>query len=213
MIFQRILKGIQGVSPGEARGILDGGGLVCNWWRAVNPLPESEIPQRLTEENVFRHLSGYYNPDPTTGLAFGERTPFISTTAGTVERDPAASVNVTFSAFITALSFATHGFRKSGVVYYGYLNILGRRAIRLREFAEETRNLHEWTDFQPYHQEGEIVAKINIPAPHLEKAEGYDGPKARAEWQHGSLPTPTWTEVNDRYYVPPEDICNIRDYL
>ncbi len=213
MIFQRILKGIVGVTPIEARARLAGGGIPCNWWRDVNPLPSEEIPGRLTPENLFRHLSAYDQIDPATGLIFGRRTPFISTTAGTVERDPHFAQNTLFSALITALSFATAGFRKSGAIFHGYVNVLGRPAVGLQEFAEETRDLHQWTDFQPYHPEGEIVAKIQIPAAHLECAEGYDGQQALAAFRSRRLPQPLWRESNTRYFVPPEDVSNIRDAL
>lgn len=213
MIFQRILKGIVGVTAADARKRLDGGGVECNWWREVDPLPEAEVPGRLTPENLRLHLSAYDQVDPATGQPFGRRTPFISTTAGTVERDPYLAQNTLFSAFITALAFATDGFRTDGAVYFGYVNVLGRPAVGLREFAEETRDLHQWHDYQPYHPEGEIVAKIQIPAAHLEKAEGYNGPAALADFRRWRLPQPTWQELNQSCYVRPEDVCNIRDAL
>ena len=218
MIFQRILKGIANISRSVAAQQLAGGGITCNWWRRVNPLPEAEIPERLTEQNLFRHLNAYDQIDSSLAMPyglypFGQYTPFISTTAGTVERDPTIAHNLTFSAFLTALSFATAQFSTYGVVYYGYVNILGRQAIALREFAEETRDLHQWTAYQPYHSEGEVVAKISIPSPHLEKAEGYDGPVALAQLIAGSIPIPTWVENNHTHYVAPETISNVRGYL
>lgn len=213
MIFQRIFKGIAGLTAPEARARLNGAGISCNWWREVNPLPSEEIPARLTMDNLLRHLNEYDRIDPATGKPFGQLTPFISTTAGSVERDPSVAQNRIFSAFITALSFATAGFRQSGAIFYGYVNVLGRPAVPLQEFAEETRDLHQWTDFQPYHPEGEIVAKIQLPAAHLEKAEGYDGPQALADFRKRRVPQPLWRELNTRHYVPPEDVSNIRDVL
>jgi hypothetical protein len=50
------------------------------------------------------------------------------------------------------------------VVFYGYFNVLGRKALPLREFSEETRELNIWHAFQPFHPEGEIVAKITATA-------------------------------------------------
>jgi hypothetical protein len=214
MIFQKVLKGIVGVSQAQARAMLDQTGVICNWWRKVNLLPENEIPERLTEDNLFRHLSAYDQPDPITpGSTFGETTPFISTTAGGVERDPSNALNWQLSALITAIAFATENFSAKGVVFFAYVNVLGKKSIAMREFAEETRELNIWTDFQPYHPEGEIVAKISIPPPHLEKAQGYDGPRARADFNAHRKPAPLWTEYNTTHYVPPELLSNVREFL
>ena len=218
MIFQRVLKGIVGVTDQVARRQLDGPGLTCRWWNEVNPLPVDAIPERLSEDNLLRHLNAYDRVDPSLPAPFGQEpfgkyTPFISTTAGTVERDPTRAQNRPQPALITALSFATANFQKEGAIYYCYVNVLGKRSVKLQEFSEETRDLHLWTDFQPYHPEGEIVAKISIPSPHIQKVEGYDGPRALTALDRGQLPVPLWTEINYRHYVPPETVSNIRDFL
>ncbi|MHB1082745.1 MAG: hypothetical protein ACYC67_25350 [Prosthecobacter sp.] len=213
MIFQKVLKGIAGITQAHARAMLDGDGIICNWWRDVGLLPESEILDRLTEDDLLHHLTDYDVIDPITLRKFGETTPFISTTAGGVQRDDSTAVNTRFSAFLTALSFATQGYTTRGVIFYGYLNVLGRKSVAMREFAEETRELNIWTDFQPYHSEGEVVAKISIPPTHLEKAECYDGPAALSDLQNLRVPVPQWTLANTARYVPPESICNVRDAL
>jgi hypothetical protein len=214
MILQKVLKGIVGVTRSDAKTMLAGHGIICNWWRRVNPLPDGQVPGRLTQDNLLRHLSAYDQPDPITGTAkFGEMTPFISTTAGAVERDAASANNWVHSAFLTALAFATDNFRTDGVVFYGYVNVLGKKSVVMQEFAEETRELHTWTEFQPYHPEGEIVAKIKIPSPHLQRAEGYNGPSARARLNAHEMPTPTWVERNTYHYIPPDELSNVRDVL
>jgi hypothetical protein len=219
MLFQRILKGVPGIHRREVREQLNGGGgLICNWWHRVNPLPTAEIPDRLTEQDLVMHLNGYDQINPTLPapygqVPFGEYTPFISATCGTVERDPSVAANRVFSAFLTALWFATNRYRDKGVIYHGYVNLLGRRSVKLQEFAEETRDLHQWVSFQPYHPEGEVVAKITIPSPHLEKADGFDGPAALNDLRRGRIPGPSWTEVNAVHYVPPETVCNVRGWL
>ncbi len=218
MIFQHVLKGIVGIARMDARRQLDSAGITCNWWRAVGTLPAGEIPDRLTEDNLLRHLNAYDQvdatlPPPYNAHPFGRLTPFISTTAGTVERDPLHAMNHPCSAFLTALLFATADFRREGAIYYCYVPVLGKRSVKLEEFAEETRDMHLWTAFQPYHPEGEIVAKISIPSPYIEKVEGYDGPAARARLSSGCMPVPAWTEQNTGRYVSPESVSNIRDYL
>jgi len=205
MILQKVLKGIAGITDTDAQDIFAGAGITCNWWRNADEgeLPVNEIPDRLNEYNLFRHLNDY--------PVFGSETPFISTTAGGVERDAANAINLRFSAFITALGFATNHFTTSGAIFYGYVNVLGKKSIKMEEFAEETRELNIWHDFQPYHREGEIVAKIAIPPAHLEKAEIFDGPTAlRALLAHQ---IPLGLRVSNPRYVPPTEICNIRDVI
>lgn len=212
MIFQKVLKGMVGVDQASAQAIFNGSGIICNWWRKVDPLPTPQIPGRLTEDNVLRHLSQYDQPDPATGRLFGERTPFISTTAGGVERDAYLGMNYVRGAFMTALTFATDNFRKTGAIFYCYVMVLGKKALPHQEFAEETRDLNLFHAYQPFHPEGEIVAKISISVPRLEKAEGYDGPAALSDWRHGRWPQSKWTLANRRY-APVEQFSNVREVI
>jgi hypothetical protein len=212
VIFQKVLKGMVGMNQAGANGIFQGAGITCNWWREVNPLPTNEIPGRLTEDNALRHLSQYDRTDPATGRPFGELTPFISTTAGAVERDAYFGVNYVHGAFMTALRFATDNFRKTGAIFYGYVLVLGKKALPHQEFAEETRDLNLFHAYQPFHPEGEIVAKISIPVPRLEKAEGYDGPAALSDWSARRWPRPMWTVLNPRY-ARVEDFSNVREVI
>jgi hypothetical protein len=212
MIFQKVLKGMVGVNEAGAGTIFNDAGITCNWWRQVNPLPTNQIPGRLTEDNVLRHLSHYDRTDPATGRTFGELTPFISTTAGAVERDAYFGMNYVHGAFMTALRFATDNFRKTGAIFYGYVMVLGKKALPHEEFAEETRELNLFHAYQPFHPEGEIVAKISIPVPRLEKAEGYGGPAARLDWRDGRWPQPSWVLPNPRY-APVEEFSNVREAI
>ena len=212
MIFQKVLKGTMDIDQAVANGIFHRGGITCNWWREVNPLPEHEIAGRLTEDNILKHLSHYDRNDPVTGRPIGELTPFISTTAGAVERDAYFGMNYVYGAFMTALAFATNNFRSRGAIFYGYVLVLGKKALIHREFAEETRDLNLFHTYQPFHPEGEVVAKISIPIPRLEKAEGYDGPNALSDWDNGRWPQPIWTVLNPRY-APPEEFSNVRELV
>ncbi len=218
MIFQKVLKGIGGIAPTdtesdkEATRILTSGGIICNWWLKVNPLPEHEIARKLTQRNLFWHLEHYDDRDPDTGAPFREDTPYISTTAGCVERDAYRGVNLILSPFLTALQFATDWFRRRGYVFYGYVLTLGKQSIPMREFAEEVRELHIYTSFLRYHPEGEIVAKISIPSVRLERVECYDPARARRQLRSGKQPTPEWDAINPNFQ-PPELFNNIRDVL
>ena len=168
-----------------------------------------EILAKLTETNLVWHLSHYNSPDPLNNNApFFENTPFISTTAGSVERDEFAKTNVVFDPFLTALRFATRNGTSKGYIFYAYLFTLGRQSIELCEFAEEVRELNIYTTFLPYHHQGEVTAKIEIRAPQIEKWEEYD-PSALRTLQNRAVPVPSMTRRNP-LYAPPERFCNIR---
>jgi hypothetical protein len=209
MFFQKVLKGIAGWSRQEAdAAFLDG--IQCNWWRRVGTIAPAEIVQKLTAENLDWHLNHYGDPDPNMNNApFYENTPFISATAGAVERQEFAHRNIVFDPFITALRFATRDFTTTGHVFYAYVFTLGRESIALCQFAEEVRELNIYKTFMPFHSEGEIAAKIEIRGPQIEKWKEYDGPEAWESLLAETTPQPALTRVNS-IYAPPEQYCNIR---
>lgn len=171
MIIQRVIKGISGISRTQAQRFLSVG-IVCNWWRKVDPLPRAEVPLRLTERNLNWHQNRYTDPDPNEGgEEFRRHTPFISTTAGTVERDTVTSTNMLTPAWQVALRFATDGWRTDGYLFYCYLLISCKRCIGHEAFSEELRELNIYTGFSLYQPEGEITAKKIIPPSQIEKAE------------------------------------------
>jgi hypothetical protein len=209
MFFQKVLKGIAGLSRQEANAAFLAG-IQCNWWRRVHEISPVEIVQKLTERNLDWHLNHYDDPDPLMSNApFYENTPYISATAGTVERDAFLQRNLVFDPFITALRFATRDFTTTGHVFYAYVFTLGRQSVNLCEFAEEVRELNIYKNFLPFHPEGEIAAKIEIRGPRIEKWEEYDGPTALRELQGANLPQPVVSQPNP-IYAPPEGYCNIR---
>ena len=213
MIVQRAIKGIGGISRGEAERILRGG-IICNWWRNVDPLPNPEIPQRLTERNLHWHQNRYSEPDPLEGgQPFFEHTPFISTTAGTVERDPNQMRNVVHPAWLISLEFATDGWSRDGYLFYCYLFVLGRTTVQHRQFSEELRELNVYTGYSPYQPEGEITAKISIPPTQIEKFVFYSHASIQACFAASQLPTPDDEVPNQGMYRLPEELSNIRDVL
>src|SRR5688572_4352336 len=208
MFFQKVLKGISGLTRQDADVALVQG-ILCNWWRKVRGISPHQIVDKLTERNLDWHLNHYSDWDPSTNARFSDNTPFISVTAGVVERYVFLQRNVVFDPLITALRFATSDFTATGHVFNGYVFTLGRESIALYQFAEEVRELNIYKDFMPFHPEGEITAKIEIRAPQIEKWDEYDGPQALAEIRAGNIPTPVFTRWN-HIYAPPEEYCNIR---
>ena len=212
MILQRVLKGVGGVSFHQAQAMLHSG-IICNWWHNVNPLPNEEIPLRLTDRNLDWHQNRYTDPDPQENdEPFREHTPFISVTAGTVERDAVRARNVLHPAWQVALEFATEGWQRDGYIFYCYVFVLGRRSVAHRAFAEEIRELNIFTGFSPFQPEGEITAKIIIPPTQIQKFELFEMARVNADLAAGRLPTPSQTEWN-LFYQDPDEISNVRGYL
>jgi hypothetical protein len=212
MILQRVIKGIGGINKSDADAILQLG-IQCNWWRNVGILPYAEVRDRLTDRYLHWHQNRYEDPDPNHGnTVFCQNTPFISTTAGTVERDAANRRHIFHPAWQTALHFATDGWRQSGYLFYCYLFVLGRPSIAHQVFSEEIRELNLYTAFSTWQPEGEITAKIVIPSIQIEKYEYYEISAARSSWQRGTQPIPQAVVAN-AFYRPTAEVANLRDIL
>jgi hypothetical protein len=214
LIIQHVLKGIGDISETDAIAMLNRG-IVSNWWRRVDPLPSAQIPKRLTAANLRWHQNRYADPDPDPAYApyaFGEHTPFISVTAGTVERDAVNYRHLFYPAWEVALRFATDGWRRDGFVFACYVFILGRKSVPHQAFAEELRELNIYTGFSLFQPEGEITAKISIPPVQIKKFDYYDISDVWQAFSTDRLPMPTKTILNP-LYQPPADISNVRGYL
>ncbi len=214
MIIQRVIRGITGISENDARRILTVG-ILCNWWYKVRTLPRDEIPVRLSERNLDWHQNRYDDPDPLENReVFRRHTPFISTTAGTVERDMFRLTNILTPAWQVALNFATRGLRQDGYLFYCYLFIIGRQAVTLEPFSEELRELNIYRGFSLYQPQGEITAKIIIPPAQIERAEFWSASDALQAVARGLLPAadPSRTLLNS-LFVRPENFNNVRDFL
>jgi len=212
VFIQKFLKGICGLRNEEAEAMASEQGIQCNWWRNVHMIRPDEIQAKLTDRNLGWHLNHYDAIDPATAEEFYKNTPFISTTAGTVERQAFLWRNEVRSAFVTALEFATKNFTADGHVFYGYLFTLGKTAVPLQAFAEEVRELNVYTMFLPFQPEGEIAAKIHIPAVNIEKVELYNGPAAHRDLAQGHMPGYSQAFANP-HYEQPEKFSNVREVI
>jgi hypothetical protein len=214
MIFQRVLKGVpadvlqEGSEPSDrvVQMMLDGLGISSNWWlnapnRRISP---PEIAEKLTEEALHEHLVNYSSVQ--------RKTPYISTTAGTVERDATAASNLYFPPTYTALRFATRDFTQDGYVFYAYLFLLGRKSVEMEEFAEEVRDVNTYTRYYAWHPEGEIVAKVHIPARRIEKAEKYSHVGLKGKLDEGEVPEPEKVLVSPDVYCDPWRYANVRGF-
>jgi hypothetical protein len=212
MIIQEVLKGISGIDEDDVQRIF-ASGITCNWWRKVGSLPSVEIPLRLTERNLHWHQNRYDDPDPFEGNEeFSKHTPFISTTAGSVERDAFNQINNLYPAWWEALRFATSFWTTDGWIFYCSAWILGRKAIGHRAFSEELRELHVYSNFSLFQLEGEITAKIGIPTAQIEKAEEWRLGDIQAAIAGGYIPMPARTIMNG-HFIDPSTYSNVRSAL
>ncbi|MBX3501643.1 MAG: hypothetical protein KF889_19555 [Alphaproteobacteria bacterium] len=180
MYIQWFVKGIagradtatstEGITRSQAfEMILDGQGIISNWWRnkPKTKISPPEVEAVLTEYNLDRHIHDYEN--------FGHETPFISLASGCVERDTALARNFVYSAVDTALDFATDAWGRPGALFYGWVLAGLNPAVSLGSVAETVRDLNVYHRWSPFQLEGEITAKIHIPANQISKVEWWDG--------------------------------------
>jgi hypothetical protein len=162
----------------------------------------SEIRQKLTTTNLDLHVNNYnhiYND-----------TPFISLTAGCVERDTFYRTNRVLPAEDTALMFATRNGAQSGFLFYCWVIVGLKPAVAIEGVAEEVRELNSYRSWSAYQLEGELTAKIHIPANQIQRVEWWaPGPggeptrqTSRSEWNPAYL---------NPSFNPPSDVSNIRE--
>jgi hypothetical protein len=213
MIFQRVLKGLpaaapplRGLTDDRARVMVDGLGLLSSWWMNapdgnVSPL---DVGAKLTEQALDDHLSDYD--------AVADTTAFISTTAGTVEVNAARKSYDQFLPEHTALRFATRNFSQTGYLLHAYVFVLGRKSVALQEFAEELRDVNLYSSRYEWHHEGEVVAKVHLPAQRIEKIERYSHTGLEAALDAHSVPTPDAVFAAPAVYRDPLDYINLRGF-
>jgi hypothetical protein len=212
MFVQRCIKGIRGRAANESHGgltpadaisiVRDGRGIVCNWWRTAKTISPAEIRQKLTTANLDLHVNNYNSVQ--------NDTPFISLTAGCVERNVFYQTNRLVPAEDTALMFATENGTRSGFLFYCWVIVGLKQAVAIEAVAEEVRELNSYRSWSAYQLEGELTAKIHIPANQIQRVEW---------WAPGSGGQPTQQisrpEWNPAYlnpsFNPPSDVSNIRE--
>jgi hypothetical protein len=208
VFVQWCVKGLALDDDAAARAVIeDGTGIVCNWWRTVGTISPRESRQKLTVSNLDRHVNHFSEPDPASGRPFNEMTPFVSLSAGTVERDRVAQTNLVHRARKTALWFAMDfGRRPTGYLYPCWLLLAPRQSVEVEGIAEEIRDLNTYRRYSHFQTEGEITAKILVPDNHVQCCEKWtltpDGRCFRREWVY----------ANPRFTLP-ERLTNVRELI
>lgn len=193
MIVQRCLKGVHGINDDAARQMLGGGGIQCNWWRDVGKISPQQVRQKLTARAVDLHVNNYD--------AVINDTPFISLTAGCVSRDQYMRTNIVKSARNTAIEFATDGGKGEGYVFYCWLLVGLNPAPEVEGVAEEVRELNTYRNYSAFQTEGEVTAKVIVPANQIEGVE-------KVDLSGGHI---SWTGNPD--FSPPNRVTNFRDLI
>ncbi len=171
-------------------------GIISNWWRKKGRISPNEVAGQLTENNLDRHLHDYGN--------FGPDTPFISLASGSVERDPILAGNFVYSAVDTALEFATDAWGRPGALFYCWVSVALNPAVEIQGVAEAVRDLNVYHRWSRYQLEGEITAKVHIPANQIKKVEWWDGSQ--------SMTDPQDTFFNPSF-VDPSVVTNVREFF
>ena len=156
------IKGINAITLDDARAILSKRGLACAWWRTAGQITSAEIDERLTEEELDLHVNSFDEKHPARGGPVKDETPFVSLTAGLVERNVFLACNEIHPAHEIAMDFATSFGQLRGECFMFYCWVLVglRPSMPVRYLAEEVRELHSYTKYSRFQPEGEIVAKI-----------------------------------------------------
>ena len=164
MIVQWCCKGVGDLPSRTIWGIFaSGAGLKCRLWQLNSPLKTTEVVDRLTELHLDLHVNQYGRMEPG-GKLVRDVTPFLSLSAGCVTRSTLLRTNVLHRAQRTALGFATNWGRDPGWLFTCYVLVSVNRAVGVQAVAEETRELNHGRRYSPYFTEGEITAKVNVPA-------------------------------------------------
>ena len=193
MIVQRCLKGVHGISDQDARNVVSSEGILCNWWRNVLWISPAQIRQKLTAQAIDLHVNNY--------SAVQHNTPFISLSSGCVSRDHYLRTNVVLPARTTAVEFATDGGFGDGHIFYCWLLVGLNPAPEVEGVAKEVRELSTYRSYSAYQTEGEVTAKVIVPANQIEGFEKVDATGAHL----------SWTANPD--FTPPSRVANLRDLI
>lgn len=202
MIAQWCLKGVRASSAFgdvDAQNALQRDGLTSSWVRgqASTPLLAalSAAHGVLSDAALAAHVNAYATVAGTT--------PYLSLTAGVVERDAKTRAVIRHSAWTTALDFATGGGRSEGYIFECWISLPANPAPELPGFGEEVRDLNLHGRAGRWHHQGEVAAKLIVPPRQIRRV---------VKFSAGLVPIVLAGSRNP-HFVPPERISNIRQIV
>jgi hypothetical protein len=150
------------------------------------------------------HQNWFNFPDPRFPGLVRDTTPFISLSAGAVSRDLRYRANIVHRAQMIASDFATQYGRVRGVLIYCWVVTSTVPAAPIEAVAEELRDLNSNRPFSVFQLEGEVAAKIRVPARQL----------YAYQWvERQGLSYKVDPAVFSPSFVAPEPLSDIRAYL
>src|SRR4051794_37240187 len=167
-------------------------GLRSNRLRNTPDATFVDLVSLLTEDNLYGHVTDY--------STHGTDSPFVSLTAGTRGTTDVAGMFKPFVAWETALRFATRGW-SAGVVLEGWVVVLGIPSWHLVGIAEDIRDKHVYPRFNGYWNQGEVTAKLLVPASQITRATLVDADMAPLE------------TIKNRLALDPSEFSNIREAI
>jgi hypothetical protein len=197
MLIQWCLKGVverPSFSDTHVRAAIGSEGLSTAWLRQQSkamPAFPAESHGVLSQTALDAHVNSFG--------ASASTTPYFSLSAGCVELDACTRTTITYKALQTALEFATESGRKPGYVFRMWVLVSPKPAPELPGFAEEVRELNLFNQYATFHYEGEVTAKLYVPARQIEWVEKFDA-KLSSQWR-----------VRNATFVPPERVSNVLD--
>lgn len=202
MLVQWCLKGVLGSSTFgdvDALNALQRDGLTSSWVRSQANAPllaaMSSAHDALSNAALAAHVNAY--------ATVAGSTPYLSLSAGVVERDAKTRTVIRHRAWTTALDFATNGGRSEGYVFECWIPLPANPAPELPGFGEEVRDLNLHGRFGRWHHQGEVAAKLVVPPRQI-----------RRVMKFSAKLTPIVLAGNrNPHFVPPERISNIRQIV
>jgi hypothetical protein len=119
-------------------------------------------------------VNHYDEQESESGQAVCDITPFISLSAGCVERNVLLKTNVLHGARRTALAFATKNGQVAGWIFTCYVLVSANRAVGIPGISEEIRELTHNRRYSDDYVEGEIAAKFNVPSKQIHHVERWE---------------------------------------
>lgn len=101
----------------------------------------------------------------------------------------------------TAVEFATDGGTGEGYIFYCWLLVGLNPAPPVLSVAEEIRELNTYQSYSAYQTEGEIAAKVIVPANQIERVEKVDAAGRTKSW------------ILNPDFVPPASVSNFRGMI
>lgn len=209
MIIQWCIKGIH-LSGGDAEAddiLRSPNGLMSAWVRNTKSVPFSAIPPKLTRDNLNRHVNHFTAIDPSTGVPYQNNSPFISLSAGTIERDRVAQTNLVHRARWRALQFGLDfGRQNVAYLYTCWVLLAPRPSPDIEGVAEEIRDLNTYRQYSEYQCEGEVTAKLRIPTNQIKCYQKWT-------WDRPARTLTPSQPVSNPAFLPPELLSNVRELI